>query len=144
MKLKIDNELLAEEFFENTHLLGIVAPVKGYQFVWHLNQQLGLNFRLNSSIEIELRKKSRNYFFEIYEHPIPRSCMVYYLYHNQYNGEYLLPEFKHLDFLWLIKGDDMPGEEVNTLQQSIKQLSFVQLVNEMTNEKIKNKQHLIF
>ena len=144
MKLKIDNELLAEEFFENTHLLGIVAPVKGYQFVWHLNQQLGLNFRLNNSLEIELRKKTRNYFFEIYENQIPRSCMYYYLYHNQYNGEYLLPEFKHLDFLWLIKGDDMPKEEVQSLQQSIKQISFVQLVNEMTNEKIKNKQHLIF
>jgi hypothetical protein len=70
--------------------------------------------------------------------------MFYYLYHNQYNGEYLLPEFKHLDFLWLIKGDDMPKEGVQSLQQSIKQISFVQLVNEMTNEKIKNKQHLIF
>jgi hypothetical protein len=63
MKLKIDNELLAEEFFENTHLLGIVAPVKGYQFVWHLNQQLGLNFRLNNSLEIELRKKNKKLFF---------------------------------------------------------------------------------
>lgn len=38
----------------------------------------------------------------------------------------------------------MPKEEVQSLQQSIKQISFVQLVNEMTNEKIKNKQHLIF
>ena len=51
---------------------------------------------------------------------------------------------KHLDFLWLIKGDDMPHEEVVALQQTIKQIPFVQLVNEMTNEKIKNKQHLIF
>ena len=56
MKLKIDNEQLAEEFFENTHLLGIVAPVKSYQFIWHINQQLGCNFRLNNDIEIELRK----------------------------------------------------------------------------------------
>ena len=134
MKLKIDNEQLAEEFFENTHLLGIVAPVKSYQFIWHINQQL----------EIELRKKSRNYFFEIYEHQIPRSCLFYYLYHNQHNGEYLLPEFKHLDFLWLIKGDDIDKEELDSLQQSIRQIPAVQLVNEMTNEKIKNKQHLIF
>ena len=59
-------------------------------------------------------------------------------------GEYLLPEFKHLDFLWLIKGDDINREEINLLQQSIKQLPTVQLVSEMTNEKIKNKQHLIF
>ena len=33
MKLKIDNELLAEEFFEDTFLLGIMAPVESHQFV---------------------------------------------------------------------------------------------------------------
>jgi hypothetical protein len=58
--------------------------------------------------------------------------------------EYLLPEFKHLDFLWLIKGETVPAEELKSLMQSIKSLSGVQLVNEMTNEKIKHKQHLIF
>ncbi len=31
MKLKIDNETLAQEFFEDALLLGIVAPVKDYQ-----------------------------------------------------------------------------------------------------------------
>jgi hypothetical protein len=69
---------------------------------------------------------------------------VHYLYNNQYDGEYLLPEFKHLDFLWLTMGEEIEKEELNHLQQSIKLLPSVQLVNEMTNEKIKNKQHLIF
>jgi hypothetical protein len=69
---------------------------------------------------------------------------MHYLYHNQNNGEYLLPEFKHLDFLWLIKGDQINHTEINALQQSIKLINTVQLVNEMTNEKIKHKQHLIF
>ncbi len=69
--------------------------------------------------------------------------MVHYLYNNQYDGEFLLPEFKHLDFLWLAKGEEMRNEESQALQQSLKLLPFVQLVNEMTNEKIKNKQHLI-
>ena len=144
MKLKIDNDLLAEEFFENTHLLGIVAPVKNYQFIWHINQNLGYTFRLNSDLEIELRKKTRNYFFSIYEYQIPQTTIVHYLYHNQHMGEYLLPEFKHLDFLWMIKGDDISGIEVSDIQQMIKQLPVVQFVNEMTHEKIKHKQHLIF
>lgn len=144
MKLKIDNDLLAEEFFENTHLLGIVAPVKNYQFIWHINQYLGYTFRLNSDIEIELRKKTRNYFFSIYEYQIPQTTITHYLYHNQHMGEYLLPEFKHLDFLWMIKGDDISGIEVSEIQQIIKQLPIVQFVNEMSNEQIKNKQHLIF
>ena len=144
MKLKIDNDLLAEEFFENTHLLGIVAPVKNYQFIWHINQNLGYTFRLNSEFEIELRKKTRSYFFSIYEYQIPQTTIVHYLYHNQHMGEYLLPEFKHLDFLWMIKGDDISGVEISDIQQMIKQLPVVQFVNEMTHEKIKHKQHLIF
>ncbi len=143
-KLKIDNEALAEEFFEDGSLLGIVAPIKDYQFSWQLNQLLGLNFRVNNDIEIQLTKKKRTYFFSIYEYTIPSISLAHYLYNNQYDGEYLLPEFKHLDFLWLIKGDPVPAEDLKNLMQSVRTIQGVQLVTEMTNEKIKNKQHLIF
>lgn len=143
MKLKIDNETLVEEFFECTRLLGIVAPVKDYQFSWHVNQILGLKFRINNSLEIQLKKKERNYFFSIYEYEVPNCSIVHYLYNNQYDGEYLLPEFKHLDFLWLVKGEEVGDDELNALLQSVRLLPGVQLVNEMTHEKIKNKQHMI-
>ena|SRR4051812_1315753 len=144
MKLKIDNETLAQEFFEDSLLLGIVAPIKDYQFSWQLNQILGFNFRVNNDFEIQLKKKDRKYFFAIYEYAVPSTCLVHYLYNNQFDGEYLLPEFKHLDFLWLIKGETVSPEELKALMQSIRSLPGVQLVNEMTNEKIKHKQHLIF
>ena len=145
MKLKIDNEAIAEEFFENSFLMGIVAPVKDYTFTWHINQKLGLRFR-NNNLEIQLRKKDRNYFFTVYEFVNIHHGTCYYLYSNQNDGEYLLPEFKHLDFLWLVKGTDEPPakEECATLLQSIRLIPAVQLVNEMSSEKIKNKQHLIF
>ena len=144
MKLKIDNESLAQEFFEDAALLGIVAPIKDYQFCWQLNQILGFNFRVNNDFEIQLTKKQRKYFFSIYEYAVPSTCLVHYLYNNQFDGEYLLPEFKHLDFLWMIKGDQMAADELKALMLSIRSLPGVQLVNEMTNEKIKHKQHLIF
>ncbi|MBC7867326.1 MAG: IPExxxVDY family protein [Gloeobacteraceae cyanobacterium ES-bin-316] len=143
MKLKIDNESLAEEFFENSFLMGIVSPVKDYLFTWHVNKKLGLNFRLNNSLEIQLRKKNRNYFFAVYEFLEPGCNTAHLLYNNQHDGEYLLPEFKHLDFLWLIRGDEIDKIAANSLLQSIKLIPSVQLVNEMTNEKIKHKQHLI-
>ena len=144
MKLKIDNETLAQEFFEDALLFGIVAPIKDYQFTWQLNQILGFNFRVNNDFEIQLTKKQRKYFFSIYEYAVPSCCLVHYLYNNQFDGEYLLPEFKHLDFLWLIKGETVSTEELRSLMLSIKSLPGVQLVNELTNEKIKHKQHLIF
>jgi len=144
MKLKISNDDLADAFFEDSHVLGVVSSLKNYQFIWHINQQLGFTFRLNSELEIELRKKTRNYFFSIYEYQIPQTSLVYYIYHNQNNGEYLLPEFKHLDFIWMIKGEDFSLNELDALQKTIKMMPSVQFVIEMDQEKIKNKQHLIF
>jgi hypothetical protein len=144
MKLKIDTDTLIEEFFDSTCLLGIVAPVKDYLFSWNINQNIGYNFKINHQIEIQLRKKERNYFFSIYEYKVAGCPLVHYLYNNQDDGEYLLPEFKHLDFLWLAKGEEMNREEIKSLHQSIKLLPGVQLVTEMTHEKIKNKQFLIF
>jgi hypothetical protein len=144
MKLKIDNDSLAEEFFADTHLLGIVAPVKDYNFCWQLNQLLRFDFRINNDIEIHLTRRKRDYFFCVYEYNVANTSLWHYLYKNQFDGEYLLPEFKHLDFLWLIKGDLFERQELESLIAAVREVTGVQLVTELTNEKIKNKGHLIF
>ena len=144
MKLRIDNNVMVEEFFADTRLLGIVAPIEQYRFCWHLNQMLNFNFRINNNIEIQLNKKERKYFFPIYEFGEQSGTIKHYLYNNEDDGEYLLPEFKHLDFLWLIKDDIMHDDDVGLLTSSIRTIPSVQLVTELTNEKLKNKQHLIF
>jgi hypothetical protein len=144
MKLILDTAELTHDFFEDTKLLGIMAPVKDYQLSWQLNQLMGIEFRINNDIEIQLTRKRRNYFFSVYDFHEDTSCLSHYLYNNQFDGEYLLPEFKHLDFLWLIKGEIVSDESVQEYITAIKTISAVQLVMELTNEKIKNKEHLIF
>ncbi len=144
MKLAIDNNALAEDFFSDTRVLGIVAPVKDYRFCWVVNQALGCDFRLNNDLEIQLAKKGRRYFFSIYEYNEPGSSLGNYIYSNQCNGEYLLPEFRHLDFLWLLKGDEVKNDYLNMLLQSIKDIAGVQLITELDKDKIKNKIHLVF
>lgn len=143
-KLLLNNKDLADEFFEETRLLGIMSPVKDYQFCWHLNSIMGLDFRINNEIEIQLTRKSRNYFFSVYEYNEPANALSHYIYNNQFDGEYLLPEFKHLDFLWLMKGDLVNDESLQQTIESIRAINGVQLVMELTNEKIKNKEHLVF
>jgi 23S rRNA U2552 (ribose-2'-O)-methylase RlmE/FtsJ len=66
------------------------------------------------------------------------------LYNNKYDGEYLLPEFKHIDFLWLFKGDMVSDTTVNETVKELRNIHGVQLVNELTNAHIRNKGHLIF
>ncbi|MBM3439299.1 MAG: IPExxxVDY family protein [Bacteroidetes bacterium] len=144
MKLKIDNDAIAEEFFEDTRLFGVMAPIPVYQFVWQLNNGLRVDFRINNDIEIQLTRKNRNYYFSIYQHREQHRTLDHFLYCNHYDGEYLLPEFRHMDFLWLAKGDPMLDDETQSLVKSIRGINGVQLVTELTNEKIRNKQHLIF
>jgi hypothetical protein len=144
MKLVLDNKDLTDGFFEDTRLLGIMAPIKDYLFCWQLNSMTGYDFRINNELEIQLTKKNRNYFFAVFEYAEPTTSLVHYLYNNQFDGEYLLPEFKHLDFLWLLKGDAVEDASLQRLVQSIRSISGVQLVIELTYEKIKNREHLLF
>jgi len=144
MKLRIDNDVMLDDFFEDTRLLGIVASIEQYQFCWHLNQLLNFDFRINNNIEIRLKKKERQYYFPIFQYGEQAGTIKHYLYNNEDDGEYLLPEFRHLDFLWLMKDDMMSDEEIAIFKNTIKLIPAVQLVVELTNEKIKTRQHLIF
>ena len=144
MKLKLNIDDLTGEFFEDTRLLGVVAPVKDYQFCWQLNNRLRFDFRINNDIEIQLTKKQRRYFFEVYQYSEANNSLQHFLYNNQFDGEYLLPEFKHLDFLWLLKGDLVTDDKLKDLISSVKAIPGVQLVMELVHDKIKNKGHLIF
>jgi hypothetical protein len=121
-----------------------MAPVKDYQFCWHLNNTIGLNFRLNNDLEIKLVRKGRNYFFSVYEYKEPTRSLFHYVYNTKFDGEYLLPEFKHLDFIWLMKGDAVSDETMQETINTIKSFNGVQLVTELTIEQVKNKENLFF
>jgi hypothetical protein len=142
--LSLDNEVTKRIFFEDTQLLGIISSLKAYQFCWHINRALGVNFRLNPSLEIQLKKKGRNYYFSVYQYCITQKNTAHYIYQNHNDGEALLPELKHIDFIWLLQG---PKESrANFLQylQVLKSIEDVRLVVELNQEKIENKEHLIF
>ena len=142
-KLILDNELLAEAYFEEACLFGIMAPMPDYQFCGLLQHQMGFNFLLDPTSEIALKKKERNYYFSVFKYLEPNSSVEHYLYNNKWDGGLLLPEFKHLDFIWLIHGVDNCGPQVPQLLNAIKAINGVQLITELTNERIKNKQNLI-
>ncbi len=143
LKLKLDNNAAEISFFEDARIIGMVAPLKDYSFIWNLNNQLGFNFRINNFLEIQLKRKGRDYYFDVFEYKSQTSEILNYIYNNQHDGEFLLPELKHLDFLWLLKFEIITNDEVKNLMEAIRKIPGVQLVTEVTKDKIKNKQHLI-
>ena len=143
-KLKLNIDGIEDDFFSGTHLLGIMTPVKNYRFIWQVNANTGFDFRLNTDVEIQLKRKGRNYFFSIYQFCQTECELEHFIYHNQFEGEYLLPEFKHLDFLWLMRGSIVTDEDFLNVQKKLKTIEGTQLVTELTQGKIKNKGNLIF
>lgn len=144
MKFTLDTRNLTDDFFDEARLIGIMAPMKNYQFCWLVNHSLGVDFRVNNELEIPLKRKGRTYFFSIYEYADENTCLKHYLYNNKHEGEFLLPEFKHMDFLWLLKGDYVSDEKITGYIDSLKGLSSIQLVTELSCDKIRHKEHLIF
>jgi len=142
-KLKLDIDGIEEDFFSGTRILGIMCQLKNYRFCWMLNARLPFDFRLNTDFEVQLKKKGRNYFFQVYQFYETGNELQHYIYQNQFEGEYLLPEFKHFDFLWLIKAAIIPDDDFINLQRNLKEINEIQLVTELIQEKIKNKANLI-
>lgn len=143
-KLTLNNEDLITAFFSNTRLLGIMAPESDYRFCWHLNHTIGLDFRMNNDIEVKLLRKDRMYYFSIFEYEEPTRFLSHYVYNTRYDGEYLLPEFRHIDFLWLLKGDEVDEEPLDEIMNMIRRINSVQLVTEIAIDQVKNKSNLIF
>jgi len=143
VRLKLDHESATADFYADTRLLGIVCPLPDFQFSWRLNNHLGFNFRINTAMEIKLVKKNRSYYFSIYDFAPHNRALVHYLYSNEYDGEFLLPELKNFDFLWLMKHDPVEQEELEALMQSLKRVPGVQLVTEVKPGNVKNKKHLL-
>lgn len=143
-KLKVDYQKIIERFYEETKLLGIVAPMEGYKLCWQINKLLSFDFRVVPEMELSMEKKGRKYFYPLYVYNQPGNSAAHFLYANRNDGEYLLPEFQHFDYLWLTKFNQVDEEEVKTFVAALRSLSFLQVITELPLEKIKNKENLFF
>lgn len=143
-KLALSNDDLITSFFHNTRLLGIVAPESDYRFCWHLNNTIGLDFRVNNDIEAKVKRRGRLYYFSVFEYEEPTRFMSHFVYNNRYDGEYLLTELRHIDFLWLLKGDEVYEEPMEEIMNTIRRIPAVQLVTELQIGPIKEKANLVY
>jgi hypothetical protein len=142
-KLTVDNIQLANEFFEDARLLGIQCPVEPHRFVWMINRAFGYYFQYQQEGEIRLKSQNRKYEFPVYFCGEANLELLHLLYVNEDDGKHLLPELKHIDFLWLMKGGIQQDDFIASLIKELRKLDQVQLVMELTNEKIRNKEHLV-
>ena len=144
MKLRITNDDLADEFFSDVQLIGIVSTLRGYKFCWSLNHHLSIDFRLHPDMEVQLEKRRLLYYFNIYSFVDTDVNVSYLLYENESKGEYLVPEFKNLDYLWLIRSEENDmAETKEKLLEKLRKLDIIQMATYIQIENIKSRENLI-
>lgn len=144
LKLKLDQDRLVEEFFESSHLIGMMAPAKDYQLCWQINNSVGVSFRVNNGLEIRLSQQKKNFYFTVFEYTEPTTSVSHFIYNNHSKAAFLLPELKNIDFLWLIRGDYYQDKEVKALVDQLRGVETIQLVTVLNIAEIKNRKNLIF
>lgn len=143
-RMTLDYADVTDSFLEDARLLGVVTNLRNYKLCWALNAFYGYDFRANQPSYIERRNRDRKYFFTIHRHSRPRQPFEHILYQNKDDGEYLLPELKNLDFIWMIKADHPDSNLYEKVRQQLISLPDVQLVTEIGKHKIKHKEYLLF
>ena len=143
MKLRLDNDQVSDHFFDHTRILGIASTLKNYLLCYHIEKKLQIDFRTSQDLQIPLEKNKRSYSFTVYEFLEPVIATEHFLYTNKNDGEALLPELQHLDYIWLLKGEFFNNEEqFRSLQQNLRDIDGIQLVTEVPYDKIKSRDNL--
>lgn len=142
-RFKLVSYKAVDDFFKDSHLMGIISSQKEYQLCWQINRLLRFNFKMNNEVEVMLQKKDKTCFFQIYEYEEPLRFTTHYLYSNHYKGEFLVPELKHIDFLWLVKGKYYSEDDIKWFMEGVRKISIIQLVTMINPYELKSRENLI-
>jgi hypothetical protein len=147
-KLVLDMDKMRDGFFEDTAMIGIASAQPGYRFCWLLNNHFDINFGRDpeqKNISLQKKDKQKNevaYNFPIYQYDLPNSTHKYLLYKLKDGSESLLPETKHMDYLWLIQTGDSEHDAFHIVNE-LKNIPDVQLAQIVYAEQLKNLTNLL-
>lgn len=154
LKLKLNEREMADDFFEDTCLLGIASSLPPYRLCWVLNDHFDINLTCEPDMTLELAEKDKPYmnkgiqtenvayFYTVYEYQLPNSCHRYLLYQLKNNNVSLLPDFKKIDYLWLIQTADSI-EDTRDIADELRKIPDVLFTQVIEPSQIKNPQSLL-
>lgn len=135
-KLVLDVEAMQEDFFADTAMIGIASAQPGSRFCWMMNRHFDIDFKGYPEQNICLKKKENIFYFPTYQYDIENSGYKYLLYKLKCGSETLLPETKHLDYLWLVQTAE-PEHDAHRICEQLKSIAEVQLTQMLAPELIK-------
>lgn len=137
-KLVLDNQALEDEFFEDIKLLGLVSAAEPYHLAWRVSRHLQWNFEREHDFDIHISELS----FPVYHLNDHTKFFEQFIISNRCKSFYLLQEIKHIDFLWMLKGN-LQTETLTQIQHFLKSIPVITTSFELNPYQLKMKQYLI-
>ena len=141
-KLILNMAAMQEDFFADTAMIGIATAMPAYHLCWELNRHFDINFERDPEQNIISQKKDNQYYFPIYQCVFPNSNHKYLLYKLKNGPETLLPEAKHLDYVWMVQTANS-GHDATDIARELKKIPDVQLAQILTNDQLKSLNNLL-
>ncbi len=138
-KLVLDNQFVVESFFEDTYIIGVVTPLRYYQFVAQVNRMLHTDFEYDIENPLIINEIE----FPVYQWEDHAEAASHYLYANRLPDALLMYEIPTVDYVWVVKKEHRHHEHKQALITALKSLAFVQFVTPMQYDLLPSAEVLI-
>jgi hypothetical protein len=125
-------------------LTGIRTSAKGYKLAWEINTKLGIHLIRQPDLTVGFKNnEERKFSFYAHETRLNRLKLFKNKPVDADSGKYfLIPEFHHFDFIFLIQMDDSKVREIYL--QQLKQVPSIEFIADIPLEGLKSKSNFIF
>ena len=134
----------------NFFLFGISCGEKPYRLCWALNNQLKATFSKGKDMKVPAygtgkheKNQGEQSKFSVFVFRNEEMFTDYRVIVNKTENKFLVPEYKHADYLLMVQGG-IPFAEKNSILKKVKEVTFVQTAFEIDPKKIKSKENFVF
>lgn len=127
---------------EDIHLWGINSNLEDYRLCWFINDTLQWKMRRIEDINFYNPKIKVVQSFSAYKYENEIDFYDAELIQNKRAGNYLLPEMKNFDYVFLLKGE-LEYFDIAAFEYQLSQISGIQLVYKVDLDKIKSRRNLL-
>jgi len=143
-KQVLNLEIMLEDFFEDSAMLGLVCSLLPYRLCWFLNAYLNFSFIRTPENDVQMTKGKNQtpLCFPVYQMVDELNQSQIILYGNRCDKFALVPELKKIDYFLLFKSAVCQSES-KKYQTLLGQIPDIQLVRELDYSTIKNVGNLM-
>ncbi len=125
-------------------LIAITSSLKDYRLCYFINKFTELNLAKIDDHEVWMPANKQQVPFSRYADFADESETEYYLLANRgVDGGFLIPEMRHSDYFLIIR-NFIDEEDLTLLQDRISDIPEVVVASEISPQKLKSKENLIF